>query len=37
MSKPRTAYALISTDGAEAISLPTSTFCTLPPESLRTG
>ena len=37
MSSPRTGYATISTIGFEAISRPTSTFCTLPPDSLPTG
>ena len=37
MSRPRTAYAVSSTVGAEAISRPTSTFCTLPPDRRRTG
>ena len=37
MSRPRTGYAAMSTVGAAAISLPTSTFCTLPPDRRRTG
>ena len=37
MSRPLTGYAAIRTVGESAISLPTRTFCTFPPESLRTG
>ena len=37
MSNPLTGYAAISTVGAAAISRPTSTFCTLPPDSFLTG
>ena len=37
MSSPRTAYAVSSTFGAEVISRPTSTFCTLPPDRRRIG
>ena len=37
MSRPRTAIGRHQHGGAGAISRPTSTFCTLPPDSRRTG